>query len=111
MAACQRKTAGGDIGGARNILQALARSEPGLAAVHYELGLLLCSTGDTEGAIAAFSRVVALEPAHPDAWRDLGDQLSKADKLDEARSAYAKHFETTARRYAKHTKNKSEITS
>lgn len=86
----------GDITGARNILQALAKAEPGLAAVQYELGLLVGETGDTEGAIAAFSRVVELEPSHSDAWRDLGDHLSDAGNSDAARSAYARHFEVLA---------------
>jgi predicted Zn-dependent protease len=83
----------GDISGARNILRAMAKAEPKLAAVQYELGLLLSETGDTEEAIAAFSRTVELEPLHSGAWRALGDQLSEAGKISAASTAYARHLE------------------
>jgi tetratricopeptide (TPR) repeat protein len=83
----------GDLSSARDVLQALAVAEPKLAAVQYELGLLLIDMNDSEGAIAALSRAVEAEPAHPDAWRALGDRFSKAGRIDAAAFAYAKHFE------------------
>ncbi len=68
----------GDLEGARGVLAALAEAEPGLAAVHYELGLLLRDLDDNARAIEALSRVVELEPSHPSAWRALGDCFAKA---------------------------------
>ena len=64
-----------------------------MAAVQYELGLVLSETGDIEGAIAAFSRTLELEPARADAWRLLGDCLSEAGRTADAARAYAKHIE------------------
>jgi Flp pilus assembly protein TadD len=86
----------GDLSGGRNILQSLARVEPELAAVQYELGLLLSETGAVDLATAAFSRVVELEPAHGEAWRALGDALSEMGRTAAAGEAYAKHFEVCA---------------
>jgi Flp pilus assembly protein TadD len=82
----------GDLEGARNMLRALAKAEPSLAAIQYELGQLLLETGDCEGAITAFSRVTQLEPTHEQAWRALGDALCRCRRLDEAKAVYAKHF-------------------
>jgi Flp pilus assembly protein TadD len=82
----------GDAGGAKTLLQAMARAEPDLAAVQYELGLLLAESGDGAGALAALARVVELEPMHPDAWRDLGDLLAAAGRTEEAAAAYRAHL-------------------
>jgi len=86
----------GDLPGARDLLQNLARAQPQLAAVQFELGMLLSKTGDDEAAIAAFSRAVELEPAHAKAWRALGDALSRNGKATAAARAYEKHLAVAA---------------
>jgi Flp pilus assembly protein TadD len=86
----------GDLVGIRNMLRELAKADPSLAAIQYELGELLLETGDPEGAITAFSRVTQLEPMHARGWRALGDVLCRCGRSEEAKAAYAKHFSVGA---------------
>jgi predicted Zn-dependent protease len=80
-----------DVAGAREFLEAMATERPGLAAVHYELGLLLAEIGETGTAIKALSRVVELEPDHPSAWRALGEELAQSGDSESAAKAFARH--------------------
>jgi len=86
------KRAQGDIAGARAVLEGMAAELPGLAAIHYELGVLLAEMGEHRAAIGALRRVVDLEPKHPQAWRALGDALVQSGKTQEAANAYAQQF-------------------
>jgi Flp pilus assembly protein TadD len=88
----------GDIAGARTALLQMAEAQPGLAAVHYELGLLLNEAGEHENAIAALSRAITLEPRYVQAWRALGDALAEAGDAAEANKAYARRIQFTAAR-------------
>jgi predicted Zn-dependent protease len=81
-----------DAEGARAMLEAMARELPGVAAVHYELGLLLADMGEAGGAVAALRKVVALEPRHPQAWRALGDALVRTGDDAGAAEAYSQQF-------------------
>ncbi|HEX3664913.1 MAG TPA: sulfotransferase [Rhizomicrobium sp.] len=81
----------GDTAGARTFLETMAVQRPGLAAVHYELGLLLADIGESEAAVGALSRVVELEPDHPSAWRTLGEELARTGKSEAAAKALARH--------------------
>jgi tetratricopeptide (TPR) repeat protein len=96
---CARRLRG-DKEGARAILEAMAKALPGLAAVHYELGLILGGLGETGAAVAALSRVVELEPNHPAAWRALGNQLGQAGDNEAAGRAFAKHFSVAQKELA-----------
>jgi tetratricopeptide (TPR) repeat protein len=82
----------GDVAGARATLERLASELPDLAAIHYELALLLSDAGDAEAAARTFSRVVELEPKHPQAWQLLGDALMQAGDAAGAANAYAQQF-------------------
>lgn len=82
----------GDIAGLRAALETLASETPDLAAIHYELGLLLADMGEGEAAIATLSRVVELEPRHPQAWQALGDALLQAGDTNGAANAFAQQF-------------------
>jgi predicted Zn-dependent protease len=86
------RRAQGDTAGARAMLELAAMTQPRLAAVQYELGLLLAELGEHEAAITALTRVVELEPDHPGAWRVLGDELAESGHADAAGQAYVKHF-------------------
>ncbi len=86
----------GDLEGACASLQAMADAEPGLASVQLELAMVLVELGQTEAAIGALGRLLALEPDHPTAWRMLGDQLAKAGRAAPAGDAYARHFKSLA---------------
>ncbi|HEX3943031.1 MAG TPA: sulfotransferase [Rhizomicrobium sp.] len=83
--------------GARNLIEWMAEEYPNLAAVHYELGLLLARLGDSDQAIKRLSRAVAIEPNHPAAWRALGHQLALAGDAADARKAYVQHARLSLR--------------
>ncbi len=76
---------------AREILTLMAEEYPGLAAVHYELGLLLGQLGKPDEAIERLSRAVTLERNHQSAWRVLGHQLALRGDTVGANKAYAQH--------------------
>ncbi|HTZ70274.1 MAG TPA: sulfotransferase, partial [Acetobacteraceae bacterium] len=84
----------GDAPGARDLLADLARAQPRSARTHYELALSLAALGETQAAIAALRRVLALAPAMSDAWRALGDVLMLAGETEAADAAYARHIRT-----------------
>lgn len=86
------RRAQGDVAGARTALESMATETPRLASVHYELGLLFTEAGDNEAAVRALSRAVELEPAHPQAWRAIGDALIRTGDMSGAADAYAKQF-------------------
>jgi tetratricopeptide (TPR) repeat protein len=85
----------GKTDGARTLLESLAAEQPGLAAIHYELGLLLGELGERDAAIRALSRVVELEPQHPTAWRALGDELAEDGNAEAAGKAFARQLESS----------------
>ncbi|HVU19324.1 MAG TPA: tetratricopeptide repeat protein [Rhizomicrobium sp.] len=91
----------GNAESARTLLQTLAKSQPELATLHYELGLLSREFDDAPGAAAAFARVTELEPLHEEAWRALGDVLADMGRQAEAASAYARHLDAWSTRAAK----------
>ena len=68
------------------------RCSPEIAAIHFELGLLLADMGDSEAALRALSRVVELEPQHSQAWRALGDALVQTGDAEGAARAYSQQF-------------------
>ncbi len=87
----------GDFAGAREILEPLAGAQPKVAAIHFELGLVLGRLGENEAAIAALTRATRLAADHPSAWRELGDQLTQAGDGDGAEKAYARHIKASVR--------------
>jgi tetratricopeptide (TPR) repeat protein len=84
--------AAGGAGGARAILEDVARTHPAIASVQFELGALLSALKEPEAAANVFSRAAALAPGYPEVWRRLGDELAKAGRSMAAKDAYAKHF-------------------
>jgi tetratricopeptide (TPR) repeat protein len=85
----------GDFSAARAILEPLAKAQPRVAAIHFELGAVLGRLGETARAIAALKHVTALAPDHPAAWRELGDQLAIAGETGKADAAYARHIKAS----------------
>ena len=82
----------GDLASARTALELMAAELPEIAAIHYELGMLLADIGDSEAAVRSLSRVVELEPRHPQAWRALGDALAETGNTEGAAKAYRQQF-------------------
>ncbi|HXE78755.1 MAG TPA: sulfotransferase [Rhodanobacter sp.] len=91
------RSALGDVDGALDILQPLARTQPKWAVLHFELGVALGRSGRGEAAIAALRHAVALQPDLPQAWRVLGDHFMAVGEQNAAEAAYANHV-----RYSTH---------
>jgi tetratricopeptide (TPR) repeat protein len=87
----------GDLAGAVDILDALARAFPRDAEVRVELGLALRRVGRGDQAIEALRSAVALDPDFPQAWRMLGDALLDAGEQPAAQAAYLQHVQHSAR--------------
>lgn len=87
----------GDIRGALDILQPLARAQPNWAMAQLDLGLALGRCGQGQDAIEALRRAVSLKPDLPQAWRALGDHLTAAGDQRAADVAYTNHV-----RYSTH---------
>ncbi|MEZ6242664.1 MAG: tetratricopeptide repeat protein [Phycisphaerales bacterium] len=73
--------------------QRAARSAPDRADVQTTLGKMLHFKGDTEGAVGAFERAIALDPTLADAYMSLGACLQHTGRLDEALAAAARAAE------------------
>jgi Flp pilus assembly protein TadD len=61
--------------------------------IHNDLGVALMRKGETAGAVEAFQRSLALEPAQPRALANLGSALLTLDRNDEA----GRHFQEALR--------------
>lgn len=59
-------------------------TEPDLAAAHMVRARLLSAGDDDPAALAAYQRVVALDPSHRDGWRELAHLLVWVARADEA---------------------------
>ena len=77
--------------GACEVLEWMSEQHPNLAAIHYELGLLLGKLGRRREAIERLTRVVQLEPNHSGAWRALGNQHALVGDALAAGEAYSEH--------------------
>lgn len=91
-ARCQGRTAQ-----AIATLETLARAHPDWCDAHWQLGLACVQAQETDAAIAALRRAVALKPDLPDAWRLLADQLTLAGDVVAADEAYARHIRHSTR--------------
>jgi O-antigen ligase len=59
------------------------------ADIAWQLGAARARVGDGDGALAALRDATRLNPGQPTAWRYLGEGYEAADRLDEARAAFA----------------------
>ncbi len=80
----------GDGPGALANCQRVLAVEPAHAAAFNLLGVLLAERLDHAGAVAAFSRSLAVRLHSSSAWHNLANSLDQLGRLDEARAAYAK---------------------
>ncbi len=87
----------GDSGAALEILQALARAQPGWAPAHYELGVTLGLLRRGDEAVQSLRYAVRLKPDIGDAWRLLGDHLTAMGDREGADAAYANHIKVSTR--------------
>lgn len=64
---------------ARYLLEDLLKDDPGDAAAHHQLGLLLGQQGDHAAAMRSFGRVLEIDPRHPNARRNFDQARRLAD--------------------------------
>jgi predicted Zn-dependent protease len=86
----------GDLSAAHAILEPLAKQQPRVAAIHFELGAVLGKQGETQAAVVVLQHATTLAPNHPDVWRELGDQLTILGETKKAETAYARHIKVSA---------------
>ncbi|MGD0192817.1 MAG: sulfotransferase [Rhizomicrobium sp.] len=79
------------------VLEWMADVHPNLAAVHYELGLILGRMGRNKEAIEHLSRTVELEPNHPSAWRALGNMQVRSGDAIAAGESYGEHIKRSVK--------------
>ena len=82
--------------GMRNLPAAIADVEGALALAprdargYNELGILCSDAGETDRAIAAFTRAAQIDPRYARAWNNLGNALREAGRYGEAEGAFAR---------------------
>ena len=80
---------------ARNSYARMAQLEPGSWHVHRVQGELYAEEERHSEAIAEYQAAIKMEARNPDLYEALGDELRKANRLDEAQKAYARELELT----------------
>ena len=73
------------------ILQTLAKDHPHWGDPQVELGLMLARAGRGNESLRWLGRGLALSPAHPHAWRVMGDHLGATGDFEGADRAYSMH--------------------
>jgi Flp pilus assembly protein TadD len=82
---------------ARPLINQLLQQDRDNPDVFSLLGLVASRTGDTDGAVDAFSRACQLDPDNPARLSNLGVSLKQAGRLDEAIAAIKKSLEIRPR--------------
>jgi Flp pilus assembly protein TadD len=80
----------GDQAGERAQLEEAVKLDPRHAAAQNELGFLLASSGDANGAVEHFRLAVQSAPAWTEAWVNLAAELATIAHYSEAKEAVAK---------------------
>ena len=72
----------GDAQGAARAYQRALTFKPDLVAADFNLGVLFQQQANTHAAIAAYSNVLAADPRHAAAYKNLGEVLLAAGQID-----------------------------
>jgi predicted Zn-dependent protease len=85
----------GDPAAALDVLEGLARGQPGSPVIQLELGRAYGAAARGAEALSAIRRAVELEPELADGWRDLSGQLAAQGDAHAADVAYARYAALT----------------
>ena len=88
---------GGQHEAALSTLKVVADAQPNWAAAQYELGLAQIDAEQSEAGVASLRRAVRLKPDMLEAWRALGDELTRGGNLAGADAAYAQQIKASIR--------------
>ncbi|WDP91342.1 MAG: tetratricopeptide repeat protein [Desulfobacter sp.] len=80
----------GECGGAVYALNALKRLSPGIAEVHYSLGLIHHSLDNRAEAVISFQNALAIRSTYVDAWLNLGKVQMQDGKLKDAVDSFVR---------------------
>src|SRR6185436_19758888 len=78
----------GDRASARDQLERAAAADPASLPVLEQLGIVLAASGDLSGALAAFDKLIGLDPDKPEAHYDRGLVLERLGRKEEAAGAF-----------------------
>ena len=81
-----------DLPASIDTFRALLTTQPQWARAHYEAALSYAAAGATDEAVESLRKSVHLKPAFPEAWRALGDLLSRLDDVEGAQAAYTEQI-------------------
>ena len=87
-AACRRL---GNSANALDVIESLARAQPGSALIQLELGCTYAACSRTQDAITALERAVALNSGLAEAWRELSAQRLAIGETASADTAYTRY--------------------
>src|SRR5271169_1787642 len=83
-------------------LQEILNGKPDDAFARYALGLEYSGAGETEAALAEFSRLLASHPDYTNGYFMAAQALARADRKEEAQSMLAKGIESARRTNNQH---------
>jgi len=87
LAAAIKKHRNGDLEGAAQGYETVARRDPGNPACWINLGIVLRRLGQLDSAIVSLRRGISLNPTDGAAWSNLGNALRAGNQLEDAKRA------------------------
>jgi hypothetical protein len=90
-------------------LKALVGQSPEESRFRFMLGMELAGTGDPEGAIREFAELVRLNPDYVAGYFQAGRAAEGLDRVNDARSYYARGVEAARRTGDKHAESEISL--
>ena len=84
-------------------LKSLIDQDPANSRLRYMLAMEMVNMGDREGAVQAFSDLIATDPNYSAAYFHGGQTLEKLGRVDEARQMYREGIQATTANGDMHT--------
>jgi len=89
-------------------LKSLVAQQPGESFLRYGLAMEYRNSGDLEGAMEEFRRLLAADPEYSAAYFHGAQTLERLGRMDEARELYRAGIEVTTRKGDLKTRNEMQ---
>ncbi len=89
-------------------LQETLKANPDDAFARYALGLEYSGAGDTDAALAEFSRLLSVHPDYTNGYFMAAQTLERAGRIDESRTMLGQGIESARRTNNRHTLSEME---
>ena len=89
-------------------LQEILKENPNDAFARYALGLEYSGSGETEAALAEFSKLLEAHPDYTNGYFMSAQALARAERIDEARAMLQKGIESAGRTNNRHALSEME---